>query len=300
MEGKIYKITNNINDKVYIGKTYNTLKQRFNEHISESKREKSKNRPLYRAINKYGIENFSIELIGEYEQGLLEEMEIEFIAEYDSYKNGYNATLGGDGKRYFEYSDKAIIKKYLELKRIYKTAEYFNCDEKTIRRILKSNNIEIFFASKRNKFTDKEAIEKYKELGYINKTAEYFKCSDGSISKILHKNNIKILDTVRYDEESIIKKYQEIKNIKEIAECFDCCTATIRKILNKNGIKLGKPCVIRTIAKLDKDTLEILNIYPSASNAGESLGSRTKGTHILKVCKGERVTAYGYKWKFIE
>lgn len=57
----IYKITNSINGKIYIGKTYKTIEQRFKEHFKDSKR--YKNRPLYRAINKYGIESFKIEVI---------------------------------------------------------------------------------------------------------------------------------------------------------------------------------------------------------------------------------------------
>ena len=59
----IYKITNTINGKVYIGKTTYTKEKRFKEHISDSIKPNMKHRPLYRAFNKYGIENFTIEEI---------------------------------------------------------------------------------------------------------------------------------------------------------------------------------------------------------------------------------------------
>ena len=60
---KIYIIKNNINSKVYIGKTQYSIEQRFKEHCSDySKREEEK-RPLYDAMKKYGVENFYIELI---------------------------------------------------------------------------------------------------------------------------------------------------------------------------------------------------------------------------------------------
>ena len=58
----IYKITNQINGKSYIGKTnLPSIQERFKEHISDSKRARMEKRPLYSAMNKYGIENFKIE-----------------------------------------------------------------------------------------------------------------------------------------------------------------------------------------------------------------------------------------------
>ena len=62
--GYIYKITNDINDKIYIGKTEFNIEKRFQEHIKDSEK-LYKNRPLYNAMNKYGIEHFKIELIEE-------------------------------------------------------------------------------------------------------------------------------------------------------------------------------------------------------------------------------------------
>ena len=90
--GYIYKIVNDINNKIYIGKTEFNIQKRFEEHIRDSQKE-HKNRPLYNAMNKYGIQHFKIELIEECNN--LEEREKYWISFYDSYKNGYNATLGG-------------------------------------------------------------------------------------------------------------------------------------------------------------------------------------------------------------
>ena len=46
MNGIIYKITNNINNKAYIGKTLNSLEHRFNEHKRDSRKESCEKRPL--------------------------------------------------------------------------------------------------------------------------------------------------------------------------------------------------------------------------------------------------------------
>ena len=56
----IYKITNDINGKIYIGKTYNSIEKRFKEHCKDRLKRKCEQRPLYSAMNKYGIEHFYI------------------------------------------------------------------------------------------------------------------------------------------------------------------------------------------------------------------------------------------------
>lgn len=61
----IYKITNDINNKVYIGKTNQNIQKRFQQHLNDSKRPDIQNRPLYKAMNKYGLQYFHIELIEE-------------------------------------------------------------------------------------------------------------------------------------------------------------------------------------------------------------------------------------------
>ena len=62
---KIYKIVNDINDKVYVGKTEQALDKRFAEHCNDSTKREKENRPLYSAMRKYGVSHFSIELIEE-------------------------------------------------------------------------------------------------------------------------------------------------------------------------------------------------------------------------------------------
>lgn len=59
--GYIYCITNLINNKRYVGKTSTSIEERFQEHCRDSKKERCGKRPLYDAMNKYGIENFVVE-----------------------------------------------------------------------------------------------------------------------------------------------------------------------------------------------------------------------------------------------
>lgn len=95
----IYKITNLINGHIYIGQSIDIERRWYNHkhrHIH------SKNSPLYQAFRKYGINNFQFEIIEECDISLLNEKEIYWIRYYNSFKNGYNATIGGDGCREIE------------------------------------------------------------------------------------------------------------------------------------------------------------------------------------------------------
>lgn len=99
----IYKITNLINNKVYIGQTIRLLSLRQNEHISASKNDKSiaHNDPIHRTMRKYGIENFTIVPICScFDIDELNEKETFFILEYKSNekKFGYNCDTGGKNK----------------------------------------------------------------------------------------------------------------------------------------------------------------------------------------------------------
>lgn len=97
--GYIYKIQNIINNKVYIGQTQYTIEKRWKEHCY-SAFELNIDYPLYKAMRKYGSDNFIIEIIEEVNNKLLNDKEIYWIGFYHSYAplgQGYNATRGGEG-----------------------------------------------------------------------------------------------------------------------------------------------------------------------------------------------------------
>lgn len=93
----IYKITNKINGKAYIGQSINIEKRWKNHKIDYlNKNSHSYDYPLYRAFRKYGINNFTFEIIEECKEKKLNEKEIFWIEHYNTFFNGYNQTLGGD------------------------------------------------------------------------------------------------------------------------------------------------------------------------------------------------------------
>ena len=90
----IYKITNNINQKVYIGQTIKPIEKRFKEHCKQS----SCCIFLKNAINKYGKNNFKIELIDTTDNDINSDLlEQKYIELYNSTNKefGYNISLGG-------------------------------------------------------------------------------------------------------------------------------------------------------------------------------------------------------------
>lgn len=106
-EGFIYKIYNDVNDKIYIGQTTQTLKDRWHGHMSAALNEKKCISALYRAMRKYGRDKFHIEEIDSLKYPTKEELIINLnkleqqrIIDYKSlsHENGYNFEKGGDNK----------------------------------------------------------------------------------------------------------------------------------------------------------------------------------------------------------
>uniref|UniRef100_A0A6M3K5S2 Putative endonuclease n=1 Tax=viral metagenome TaxID=1070528 RepID=A0A6M3K5S2_9ZZZZ len=94
----IYKATNKINGKLYIGQTTGNLSQRKRNHKCESLR--GSNSVFHRAIRKYEFENFKWKVLCKCEsKEELDEMEFHFIKQYNTHisnKKGYNMTFGGE------------------------------------------------------------------------------------------------------------------------------------------------------------------------------------------------------------
>jgi group I intron endonuclease len=106
----VYKITNVINGKIYIGKATNVNK-RWNTHKGIARTKKPKDYShLHKAMNKYGLDKFVIEILSEYnlEADALA-AEVNYIKQYDSRNRsiGYNITEGGDGISGFKFSEES-------------------------------------------------------------------------------------------------------------------------------------------------------------------------------------------------
>ena len=224
MNKGIYKITNIINNKVYIGQSTN-LKDRIKQHKSMIKNYNENNNYLRKATKKYGYKNFKIEIIKFCDEKELVYYEIYYIDLYKSSdrKFGYNIELGGN------------INKHLSKEQIDKM-------KKNKKGKLKGKD-NPFFGKKHTEKTKKIISEKQKGNKYCLGRV----LSDETKSKI-----------------GLANRYNRNKNINQ----YD---------LNNNFIK-G---------------------YFSVGEAKRKLNVKS-GSLIAQCARGERKTAYGYKWRYVD
>ena len=163
----IYKIINDINNKVYVGKTEFSIEKRFKEHCTDAFRDRNEKRPLYAAMRKYGIEHFKIELIEETENP--EEREIYWIGYFNGYTQGYNATKGGDGKKLYDHE--AIIARLKDHPYPCDIADEFGCCRDLVCDLAKKNDIQV--KNKSNEMFQKSScktISAYTKQGELVKS----------------------------------------------------------------------------------------------------------------------------------
>lgn len=188
--GYIYKITNTLNDKVYIGQTIKTVQKRFTQHKNNSNKEYFSQIVLYKAFNKYGIENFICEEIEEVPNDKLDEREKYWIEYYDSYFNGYNSTLGGRATQLYNWDTDDIIEKYMILKSARAVAKEIGCDHSTIDRILNENGVKRFTPSQQQSkplyFKKKDEIHHFETT---REAAEWL--IENSITKMTNPNLVR-------------------------------------------------------------------------------------------------------------
>ena len=224
MNKGIYKITNIINGKVYIGQSTN-LKDRIKQHKSMIKNYNENNNYLRKATKKYGYKNFKIEIIKFCDEKELDYYEIYYIDLYKSSdrKFGYNIELGGN------------INKHLSKEQIDKM-------KKNKKGKLKGKD-NPFFGKKHTEKTKNIISEKQKGNKYCLGRV----LSDETKSKI-----------------GLANRYNRTKKINQ----YD---------LNNNFIKS----------------------YFSVGEAKRKLNVKS-GSLIAQCARGERKTAYGYKWKYAD
>ena len=177
MKAYIYFIINKITGERYVGQTTNFVRRK-NEHLSQLKDKTHINKKLQNAWNKYGENNFIVEKI-QYDNISKEELnneEIKYIKQYDSYNNGYNLTIGGDGgntrsKLNFEQFCFAYFgnKKYDSMTN--RTGKYLGVDSSCIASIKNEKSYDLFRQQAKELSIEEQNnyIERFeKELDIIN------------------------------------------------------------------------------------------------------------------------------------
>lgn len=249
MLGYIYKITNKLNGKAYVGLTIQNVETRYKQHLYLLENNKHHSTKLQKDFNTYGKENFLFSFNLYEINGIeeLAELEKEAIESSQSYKNGYNMTNGGEcGKSTIPEKNKILIyhlcKNY---KGIYhKLSYYFNLDRTTIKSIANSfylekktynieeylriiqeleiteyNKTENYIPPSERKLTEEQCLELLSvitlERGYDKTMCEVFninsKLTDRLKKHLIYKEVIEQFENMTIDEQIELKEKTFIK-----------------------------------------------------------------------------------------
>lgn len=288
--GIIYKITNKINGKLYIGQTVQTIKSRWNDHRYMAR--KNKQSKLYFAIKKYGEENFTIESIESvFNKKELNDREKFWISYYNTCNSGYNIHSGG------EVSTEEMEKLRLNASERMKSKKYWlgkkHSEDSKMR----------MSSSAKGRKVSQESIDKQKET---RRNSNYIPITGGD-----RHNSIKVIRLDVYG--NFVAEYDCIKNaakqskssLQSIYNCLNDITLVaknsrwIRKVDYYDGIILPEPKKhkvkfnrpIEQLSLSGEVIQEFVNITDAENRTNIKRGN-------IYVCLGTIRTTGGFKWRY--
>lgn len=272
----IYKITNTVNGKSYIGKTTFSIDKRWKQHINKFKQGVDRHFLIYSAIEEYGLENFVVEEIEKVKDVYqLNEREKYWIKYFDTYNNGYNGNKGGGKELTYDYN--TIFELWQSNYKIKEIAKIIGCNEFVVRSCLNSYDI-----------TTEERIQRSMD--------------DQIASHEPYKREVLQFDI------SANKLLNVYSSVSEAAKTIKCDKSYLSRVCRKNGIAFGflwcysdktykkKDFSAKRVCQIDLTTGKIINIYNSLTKAAEAVNGNT--SYISKVCKGKQHSSKGFGWKF--
>ena len=285
--GYIYKITNLINQKVYIGLTRRNPELRWREHINITYYSKGNRHHLHNAILKYGLENFDFKILEEVPEEKINDREKFWINYFDSYTNGYNETLGGEGAVKYNYND--FIKLWNEGFTIDEIAEKSGCNRNTV-----------YYALSK--------LDSWKEEALIRREKNNRKALI-----LAHSNPIDVYDL----DGNFISSYSSQREASIALLGSKKNESNICRTIKSGKGKVGnyqfclsgdkKPGKYKRTGSRPVNQYDLsgnfIKTYNSCQEAGLLLkGDRKYGGYIGKVANQNsgRKTAYGYQWRFAD
>ena len=284
----IDKIPNKINNKSYIGQSID-IERRWKSHRTEpfNPNAEQYNTIFYKAIRKYGIENFVFEVLEECNQDQLNEKEQYWIEYYSTYvqqinSNGYNMTVGGQTAPML-YNTEDILKLWDEGKTVSEIAEYLQCHVATVAARLDANNI-----SKKERLYRANAykaipIEQYTLDGVF--VAEYSSVS--AAIRSLNNINASTSNICYACEHKLTSAYHFIWKYKTD-------NTPIEKLVDqvKTKVHHGQ----QKVSQYDKDG-NFIKTFNTIKEAAQAVGLKSISA-ITNACTGLSKTSKGFIWKY--
>ena len=335
--GYVYKITNNVNGKIYIGQTRVTEPQRWQQHIWHAYNDSDNDSLLLcRAIKKYGKENFTRTILEECDNQFLNEREKYWINYFDSTNHdiGYNVAEGGKG--HSKYSNEEIVKAYTDFGSITKASEAIGMSREqmsirlqamgiqTTREIpvcqydLQGNFIKEYSTMADAAKETNTPIYHIREQGVYNKFLWLYKNNTqtpeerlNQLSNLVHN----LLDIQQYNEFGEL--VAEFSNAAEASRKTGINISSIKAASNGKQVSAGGFLWVRVYGGLSlEETLnkyllssscckieeidingQVINTFDSCNKAEKFYGYG--GNSIKPVCDGKRKTARGktFRWQ---
>lgn len=287
----IYKITNKINGKIYIGETTVSLEERWRDHCKDGANGNHNKSVLHDAIHKYGADNFTIEQIDEVPNEQRFEKETEYILKYQSLvsQHGYNIVLHGSGYGIYNADDFiALWEQGYSQKEIIKIMD---CSQSTVKKYLSAYGVSAFDFNSRGAIKAAKAQGLTKAVEQYNLEGELVREWESASDCARHNKNF-IQSGISQACRGEISSYKGY--LWKLKEDTTPIELLVQRYLNApEGCKPPKK-----IAQIDKNTKQIICVYSSAAQAARKLGIKHKTNICLAARKG--TLSHGYYWKYLE
>lgn len=311
----IYKITNNINGKSYIGQSKN-VSRRLSEHKNRPfySGPSSYSSPLYCDIREYGLENFVFEVVEECLPKELNEREQYYIELFQTYYTGYNLTKGGSsGFCGVALTEQQAVEIQQLLKHTYvgqdDIAEAYNISQPTVSGInrglyWRDNDLDYPLRNRQETF--------FFTRGENKKNIESL-CVDCGVKinrasvRCVVCSNIARRQVERPSKDVLEQNLIEAGSLSAIGQKYGVTGNTVKKWCSyydieretrKTKEKPSKP-LYKPIQQICLKTGEVVNTFTSVAEAGRAIGA-PGSYHMSSVASGKRKSAYGFSWRFIE
>ena len=272
----IYCIKNNINQKNYIGQSKN-IEMRWKQHIYNS--EIGSQYPIHRALRKYGVNNFSFSVLEECEILELNNKEVEWIAKFNSYEDGYNCTRGGDGYLKIDY-DK-IFSLWNDGKGAKEISNITGIASSHLTSILHSFDISKEEIRERSKKYMRKPVEQYDLTG---KLITSYSCAENAAEATgIFAKNI----------QCVCQRQPEYKSAGGFLWKYADDDISIESLIERKNT-LENPQQ-KTVYQYSLNG-ELLGEYRSTGEAARCTGIDQQ--NISSVCRGKRAKAGGYIWSY--
>ena len=283
----IYKITNVINKKIYIGQSID-IYTRWATHKSELNNNRHHNSYLQRAWNKYDEGNFSFDILEECKEELLDERECYYIELFNSTNSeyGYNLVSGGSKNRKFTNET---------LEKMSKSQTGRIHSEETKKKISESHKGKII-----SQDTILKLRESHKKENLSQETIN--KMSIAKKGKPLteeHRKNLSEARKGRVFSDETRRKMSESSMGHEVSEETKEKLRKAnsgKKMSEESKEKVRKTRIKKAVIQFDKNTGTFICEYESISLAEQITGA--PGTQISACCKGKRKSVRGFIWRY--